>query len=131
LNPSEPLKVYDRGIEVSETEDSRRLRVGYRTGDMWSPHIEPGEALQAMVAHFAECVRGQTEPVSDGRLGVRVVPLLEPATRSIRAQGGRLVLTTREGSHADGDSRAVRSGELRAGLPDRAAGAERGHPLLR
>ena len=131
LNPSEPLKVYDRGIELSETEEAQRLRVGYRTGDMWSPHIEPGEALQAMVAHFAECVRGQAEPVSDGRMGVRVVRLLEAATRSIRAQGGRLVLAPGETTYADGDSRAIRSGDLRSGLADRAAGAERGHSLLR
>ncbi len=92
LNPTEPLKVFDRGIELSEVEDTDRLRVGYRTGDVWSPHIEPGEALQAMVTHFAQCIRGQAEPVSDGRMGVRVVRLLEAATRSIRAQGGRIIL---------------------------------------
>jgi predicted dehydrogenase len=131
LNPSEPLKVYDRGIELSAGEDPQRLRVGYRTGDMWSPHIEPGEALQAMVTHFAECVRGRTEPISDGRMGVRVVRLLEAATRSIRAQGGRLVLTAGEVTNADGDPRAVRPGELRPGVPDRPAGAERSDPLLR
>ena len=38
-------------------------------------------------------------PISDGRLGLRVVRLLEAATRSIRAQGGRVVL-------AAGDRRA-------------------------
>lgn len=129
MNPAEPLKVYDRGIELTESED--RLRVGYRTGDMWSPNIEPGEALQAMVTHFAECVRGRAEPVSDGRMGVRVVRLLEAATRSIRAQGGRLVLTAGETTHADGDTRAVRLGQLRPGLADRAVGAERSHTLLR
>jgi predicted dehydrogenase len=131
LNPSEPLKVYDRGIELSATEDQQRLRVGYRTGDMWSPHIEPGEALQAMVTHFAECVRGRTEPISDGRMGVRVVRLLEAATRSIRAQGGRLVLAAGEVNHADGDSRTGGRGELRPGLPDGATGTERRNPLLR
>ena len=94
LNTSEPVKVYDRGIKVSETtEDLRRFRVGYRTGDMWSPHVEPGEALRSMVAHFAECVRERCEPVSDGRMGVRVVRLLEAATRSTRAHGRRALLS--------------------------------------
>ena len=46
----------------------------------------------SMVAHFADCIRGRAEPVSDGRMGVRVVRLLEAATRSIRAQGGRIIL---------------------------------------
>lgn len=132
LNPSEPVKVYDRGIEVSAAAETERLRVGYRTGDVWCPHIEPGEALQAVVTHFAECVRERAVPVSDGRMGVRVVRLLEAATRSIRAQGGRVVLPASEGlTHADGGSRAVRPGELRPGVVDGPVGAERGHPLLR
>src|SRR3954453_12655070 len=98
---------------------------------MWSPHIEPGEALQAMVSHFADCIRGRAEPVSDGRLGVRVVRLLEAATRSIRAQGGRVVLSAGEATHAEGGSRAGRSGELGAGVADGPVGAGRGRPLLR
>jgi predicted dehydrogenase len=131
LNPSEPLKVYDRGIDISESEETR-LRVGYRTGDMWSPHIEPGEALQAVVSHFAECIRERVEPLSDGRMGVRVVRLLEAATRSIRAQGGRLVLSAGLGSsHADEGARAIRSGDLRPSLVNGAVGAGCGHPLLR
>ena len=59
----------------------------------WSPHIEPGEPLQAVVRHFAECIREGKRPLSDGALGLRVVRLLEAATRSIRAQGGRVVLS--------------------------------------
>src|SRR5688572_29213303 len=132
LNPSEPLKVYDRGIDISESEETQRLRVGYRTGDMWSPHIEPGEALQAAVSHFAECIRERVEPLSDGRMGDRVVRLLEAATRSIRAQGGRLVLSGRAGtSHADDGARAIRFSEFRPNLVNGAVGAGCGHPLLR
>ncbi len=92
LNPTEPIKVYDRGIELGDAEQRHKLLVGYRTGDVWSPHIEPGEALAAMVRHFAECIRGEAEPICDGPAGLRVVKLLEAATRSIRAQGGRVVL---------------------------------------
>ena len=93
LNPTEPIKIYDRGVEFAETEEERRrLQVSYRTGDMWCPHVEPGEPLQAAVTHFAECIRKGEEPISDGRLGLRVVQVLEAATRSIRAQGGRVVL---------------------------------------
>src|SRR5258707_14122278 len=94
LNTTEPIKVYDRGIEVGESAEQRqKLMVSYRSGDVWSPHIEPGEALQAMVTHFAKCIRGEEEPISDGHLGLRVVRLLESATRSIRAQGGRVGLS--------------------------------------
>lgn len=131
LDPTEPLKVYDRGIDVAAlAEDARRVRVGYRTGDVWSPRVEPGEALQAVVTHFAECIRTGAAPISDGRMGVRVVRLLEAATRSVRSQGGRVALFAGELTNADG-ARADRSGEVHPGVTDCPVGAERGDALLR
>jgi predicted dehydrogenase len=101
LNVSEPIKIYDRGIELGEgIEEIQRLLISYRSGDVWSPHIEAGEALQGAVTHFAECIESGSIPTSDGRLGLRVVQLLEAATRSIRAQGGRVVLP--QGVNANG-----------------------------
>jgi predicted dehydrogenase len=101
LNVTEPVKVYDRGVEFGGPEQERqKLLVDYRTGDIWSPHVEPGEALQAMVTHFAECIRDHKPPLSDGPSGLRVVKLLEAATRSMKAQGGRVVLT--HGAYANG-----------------------------
>jgi predicted dehydrogenase len=98
LNTTEPIKVYDRGIELGEGPEGRhKLLVGYRSGDVWSPHVEPVEALQGMVRHFAECIRDRATPLSDGRMGLRVVRLLEAANRSIRAQGGRIVIS--QGAH--------------------------------
>jgi predicted dehydrogenase len=109
LNTTEPVKVYDRGIELGESaEEQRRLLVSYRSGDIWSPAIEAGEALQGVASHFAECIRDGNVPVSDGQLGLRVVRLLEAATRSIRAQGGRIALSpsgNTNGSKANGEAR--------------------------
>src|SRR5262249_39565083 len=126
LNPTEPVKVYDRGIEVGQSEEERtRLLISYRSGDVWSPHVEPGEALQAAVKHFAECVRDGETPISDGRLGTRVVRLLEAATRSIRAQGGRVVLTNGTHNNGNGHARAIRPDQLPPHLAERPAGPER------
>jgi predicted dehydrogenase len=110
LNPTEPIKIYDRGVEFSPTDEARRsLQVGYRTGDVWSPHIEPGEALQTMVRHFAECITSGSDPITNGEQGVRVVRYLEAATRSIRAQGGRIVLTS--DSYSNGYTHGNRNGQ--------------------
>ncbi len=93
LNPWEPIKVYDRGITVAEDSESRRgLLISYRTGDVWSPHVEQAEPLQNVAAHFAECVRSGERPLTDGRAGLRVVRILDAAQRSIKAQGGRITL---------------------------------------
>ena len=84
-------------LEIRRREEERRqLMVNYRSGDVWSPHVEPGEPLQAMARHFAECVLEGRTPVSDGQLGLRVVRLLEAATRSIRAQIARIRATNEE-----------------------------------
>jgi len=118
MNTAEPIKIYDRGIELGESpEDRRKLLVNYRSGDVWSPHVDHGEALQGVVSHFAECIRTNQSPISDGRLGLRVVRLLESATRSIRAQGGRVVLSQGKYFNGEGSERSTGHGEL---PPDRA-----------
>jgi predicted dehydrogenase len=93
LEPAEKIKVYDSGISVSDEPEARRgVLVGYRTGDVHSPHIDQSEPLQAMVTHFAECIRDGKQPLTDGEAGLRVVRILEAAQRSIKAQGGRITL---------------------------------------
>jgi predicted dehydrogenase len=93
LDPAEKLKVYDRGITIAGDAEARRgVLIGYRTGDVWSPHTDQSEPLQTMVRHFAECIREGKTPLSDGEAGLRVVRILEAAQRSIKAQGGRITL---------------------------------------
>ena len=93
LDVSERVRVYDRGITTSEDPEARRgILINYRTGDVWSPHIDQHEPLQTMVKHFAECVRDKKKPLTDGESGLRVVRVLEAAERSIKAQGGRITL---------------------------------------
>jgi predicted dehydrogenase len=130
LNTTEPVKVYDRGIELGERADDRhKLRVGYRSGDVWSPYIEPGEALQGVVGHFAACIRDGAAPLSDGPMGLRVVRMLEAASRSIKAQGGRVVLAS--GVHSNGgDARAERPEQRDQDRGGRPSGHRRDHALL-
>jgi predicted dehydrogenase len=129
LNATEPIKIYNRGIELGEGPDERRkFLVNYRSGDVWSPHIEPGEPLQEVVRHFAECIREEKPPLSDGLLGLRVVRLLEAATRSLRAQGGRVVLShgfSGAFTNEFTDSRANGSGQLHPDRAGRPAGQKR------
>ena len=91
LEASEKVKVYDRGISLNPSpENVYQMLVGYRTGDMSAPNIGVGEALSVESAHFIDCIERQERPTTDGEAGLRVVRLLEAATRSMREQG-RLV----------------------------------------
>ena len=93
LDPAEKIKVYDCGVTVKQDVESRRnVLFDYRTGDVWSPHIRPAEALQTMVSHFADCVKNKKTPITDGESGLRVVKLLATAQTSIKAQGAWITL---------------------------------------
>ena len=91
LNGSEPLKVYDRGVDVScDPEGRRAALVSYRSGDVISPNVDRSEPLQNMISHFAQCVETGEEPVSGAEQGLRVVRILEAAELSL-AKGGSYV----------------------------------------
>jgi predicted dehydrogenase len=88
LESTEKIKVYDKGITLSRsTESMHQLRIGYRAGDTWAPHLPATEALETEAEHFVSCIRDGEAPISDGASGLRVVEILEAACRSIDAQG--------------------------------------------
>jgi predicted dehydrogenase len=88
LEPSEKIKVYDKGVRLGEQGDARyQMLVGYRTGDMWAPQIEMTEALQTGAKHFIECVNTSRQSMTDGEAGLRVVRILEAAAQSMAGRG--------------------------------------------
>jgi predicted dehydrogenase len=93
LEPVEPIKIYDCGIQLDQSTEARYgALLGYRMGDIWSPNLPREEPLQNLVQHFADCIRTGTAPLTDGEAGLRIVRILEAAQHSIKAQGGRITL---------------------------------------
>ena len=45
LKVDEPVKIYDRGLKVSNKEDLYNLLVDYRSGDIWTPLTEKKRSL--------------------------------------------------------------------------------------
>jgi predicted dehydrogenase len=95
LEPSEPVKVYDKGIIVNNDPESvYRMLVDYRVGDMWAPQIDRTEALRTEVLRFISCIEHGERPITDGEAGLRVVRILEAATQSMTEQGRLMELDT-------------------------------------
>jgi len=93
LDPSERVKVYDRGVDLaSDPEGKRRVLVSYRSGDVVSPRLEQTEPLRNLVEHFADCVEKGAVPISGGGQGVRIVRVLEAAQESLASGGARVNL---------------------------------------
>jgi predicted dehydrogenase len=88
LETSEKVKLYDKGIVVTETpEDVHRLLISYRTGDLWSPKVDEAEALSVEADHFVACIRGEAKPITSGLEGLKIVRILEAADESLRKFG--------------------------------------------
>jgi predicted dehydrogenase len=88
LEPSEKVKVYDKGITVmSDSESVYRMLISYRAGDMWAPQLDMTEALRAEATHFIRCIEEGEQPITSGQIGLQVVRLLEAATESMAKQG--------------------------------------------
>jgi predicted dehydrogenase len=92
LEADEKIKVYDKGVHVTNREGLYNLLVNYRSGDMWAPQIEQVEALHQELAYFVECITKDKTPMNDGEAGLRVVKMLEAASESLRQRGSLVYL---------------------------------------
>jgi predicted dehydrogenase len=108
IEPSEKIKVYDCGALVTEGPDLEyQLRVSYRHGDVWAPHLDLTEGLQVEVLHFLDCIRTGARPLTDSWSGLRVVKVLEAAERSMRQRGAPVSLDWKDGEAAVPDRDVV------------------------
>jgi predicted dehydrogenase len=92
LNPSQRIAVYDRGVDLADpaelnADDRRQAIVSYRSGDMIAPALPEREALQGVMAEFADSIRAGRSSATDGRSGLRVLDILEAASRSLEFHG--------------------------------------------
>lgn len=91
LSP-EPLRIYDRGVEPAEDGVGLPERpVGYRYGDIVSPHVSAEEPLLLEDQHFVAAIRGGVDAPSLALNGVLVVATLEAIDRSLRS-GSRVAV---------------------------------------
>jgi predicted dehydrogenase len=89
LEAYEKVRLHDKGLimEADQEQARQMLLRGYRSGDVWSPQVDPREALGVELNHFVDCIRHKKTPVTDGKAGFRVVQILEAAEQSLRAKG--------------------------------------------
>ena len=87
MEADEKIKVYDKGVHITNQQGLYNLLVNYRSGDMWAPQIEQGEALRRELTYFIECIEKNEKPFNDGMAGLRVVRMLEAANESLKKRG--------------------------------------------
>jgi len=91
--PLEKLKIYDARVEVPPHYDSfAEFTYSYHYGDAYVPYIKQDEPLKLECTHFLECIREGRRPITDGRLGLDVVRILEASGKSLREHGAAVAL---------------------------------------
>ncbi|HUI30627.1 MAG TPA: Gfo/Idh/MocA family oxidoreductase [Candidatus Acidoferrales bacterium] len=92
MEPSEKIKVYDKGVEIKSKEGIYQTLIQYRTGDMYAPKLEGIEALSLLCNNFVKSVFKEATPASDGISGLNVVRILAAANRSLQNNGKDILL---------------------------------------
>lgn len=87
MEPREKLRIYDKGVDPPAEDGSFSEALAVREGDISIPKIPNVEPLAAELAHFVRVARGTEAPRAGAEDGVRVVRVLEAASRSL-VQGG-------------------------------------------
>ena len=98
LHPSQRLSMYDKGVDLDvpvERDRTQRL-VSYRIGDMVAPMLPEAEALRGVAEEFTAAITEGRPPLTDGASGLRVLRVLETASRSLAVGGAAVPLEPAE-----------------------------------
>ena len=95
-NPAGRLALHDRGVDTligSLPQDQRReALISYRIGDTLIPALPEREALLSVMTEFSAAISENRPPLTDAQAGLRVLKLLEAASRSVDRGGVRISL---------------------------------------
>ena len=90
------IQIYDKGVQRVAGESDHgsfgEFQHQIRQGDLLIPHIEFAEPLKVECQHFIECIVAGKAPITDGEAGLRVVRVLEAASKSLREAGRPVAL---------------------------------------
>ena len=87
LEADEKIKIYDKGVQITNGEGVYDLLVSYRSGDVWAPKVEQTEALKVELGYFVDCIVNDRTPINDGAGGSARRRLLEAADQSLKERG--------------------------------------------
>ncbi|MGW8160318.1 MAG: Gfo/Idh/MocA family protein [Desulfoprunum sp.] len=90
IEPNEKVKIYDKRVETPPHYDTfAEFQHSYHYGDMYSPYIKQDEPLKIECQHFLDCIKTGDTPLSGAEESLRVVQILEAASKSLKNGGNK------------------------------------------
>ncbi len=92
MEAREKLRIYDKGVDRPPEYGSYGEALSIREGDIFIPKIANVEPLAAELNHFVRVARDGEPPRASAEDGVRVVRVLDAASRSLAGGGAPVTL---------------------------------------
>ncbi len=94
---NDKLAIHDKTANVNEEDPEEEVSdfaqyVTTHRGDTVLPSIPRGEPLKLECKHFIDCIEEDKTPITDGQHGLKVIQVLEAATRSLERDGKQVVI---------------------------------------
>lgn len=91
-NSEEPVRVFDKGVDIADPEDFGQFKATYRMGDITAPAVGNWEPLRAEVDHFLARVAAGETPDKQEESAVEIVRTIEASERSLNEKGAFIEL---------------------------------------
>lgn len=80
------IRIYDKSVSLpSKYESFGEFQLSYNYGDVQTPKLVASEPLKLECQHFLECVSSGKKTQSSGKVGLKVVEIMEAIGESIKA----------------------------------------------
>ncbi|MFC2020393.1 Gfo/Idh/MocA family protein [Chloroflexota bacterium] len=98
MEPEDKLKIYDKGVVTDcDTESPFSGAFVLRSEEVFSPQVDLTEPLRLECLEFIKCMRDRKKPISDAKLGLKVVEALETADKLMQEEKKTTNVTGRNG----------------------------------
>ncbi len=99
LRTREKIRIYDARVERPPHYDTfAEFQYSYHYGDSYIPYLHQEEPLKLACQHFIECIKTNSEPLTNGRRGLEMVRILEAASASLKMNGAPVTFSGSNGA---------------------------------
>jgi predicted dehydrogenase len=93
LESTEKVKVYDSSYtQKTKPGNSNNFLTDYRIGDVFVPKLDLTEGLSNLVSDFALAIKSNKTPISNNKISLMTVKILESAEKSLKNNGKMIKL---------------------------------------
>jgi predicted dehydrogenase len=111
----EKIRIFDARVDSPPHYDTfAEFHYAYHYGDVYVPFVKQEEPLRLECQHFADCIRFNQRPLSDGEQANQLVRILEASSRSLELGGAPIDLNARNTettAPANGAGKDARAGQ--------------------